>query len=225
VRVPGLTAKQTDAKGYFAIDLPKKTAGNYFLKPGVDLTIRVEKEGMVMLEPPEQDPTIRLPQNWTYQKPCRIYLARKGSLALLRSDRMLEAILRQKIQAAIEAKEQEIGRRDVLAEQAQLLGLDKPALLKAVEEFKDRLRTSTDLNQRGLAALDDANEATEYKTRQQKLTEAKENFRESITKDERAAREGREAEQRLPDTYHNLGLTFFNEARYDRQDLARISTA
>jgi len=46
VRVPGLTAKQTDAKGYFAFDLPKQTAENYFLKPGVDLTIRVEKAGM-----------------------------------------------------------------------------------------------------------------------------------------------------------------------------------
>ncbi|MGH7455959.1 MAG: tetratricopeptide repeat protein, partial [bacterium] len=213
VRLPGLSATQANQQGYFEFRLTPKAAKEFYLRSGVDLYIAVEKEGMVMLEPPDQK--IRLPHNPDIQPQFRIVMVKKGSPLLARNERMLEYILRQKIQAAIEAKEQELTRRDVLAEEAQRLGLAKETLLAAVAEYKDRLRTSTDLNLRGLAALDDANEAKEFKNKQQKLAEAKNNFREAIAKDERDVRKGHEAETRLPNAYYNLGLTFFDEARYD----------
>ena len=213
VRLFGLDTKQTDSEGYFQFIIPPNIARAHAIRAGGDLNLEVQKAGMVMLEPP--DGIIRLPHNWNYQKGFRIVLCRQGSPLLARSERMLEFILRQKIQAAVEDKENELARRDVLAEQAQRLGLNKETLLDAVAEYKDRLRTSTDLNLRGLAALDDANEAADAKTKQQKLTEAKQNFREAIAKDEEDVKQGQEAETRLPDTYYNMGLTFFNEARYD----------
>ena len=215
VRLLGLTAQQTNAEGYFEFKIPKAIAQSHFLKGGTDLHIEVEKQGMVMLEPPALDPTIRLPHHWTYQKPFEIRLARQGSLALLQSERMLESILREKIQAAVEAKEQEFTQRDVPAEVAERFGLDKAALLAAITEYKDRLRTSTDLNLRGLAALDDANEAKEYKIKRQNLDKAEENFREAVRKAERAIREGEEESRRVPEYYYNLGLTLFTKARYD----------
>ncbi len=213
VRLPGLSATQANQRGYFEFRMTSKAAKEFYLKSGVDLYITVEKEGMVMLEPPDQK--IRLPHNPDIQPQFRLVMVKKGSPLLARSERMLEYILREKIHAAVEAKEQELARRDVLAEEAQRLGLSKETLLKAVIQYKDRLRTSTDLNLRGLAALDDANEATEFKIKQQKLAEARDNFREAIQEDERDMRKGREAEARLPGAYYNLGFTFFNEARYD----------
>jgi tetratricopeptide (TPR) repeat protein len=215
VRFPGLSREPllTNARGYFEYRPSAQTVKDFFFKGGVDLFLTVEKEGMVPLDPP--DGKIRLPHNANIQSPFRLVMVKKGSPLLARSERMLEYILRQKIQAAVEAKEQELARRDVLAEEAQRLGLAKETLLTAVAEYKDRLRTSTDLNLRGLAALDDANEATEYKLKQLKLDTAEVSFREAKHKDELAVREGEAAQKRLPEIYYNLGLTLFAKARYD----------
>ncbi len=215
VRFPGLSREAivTNPQGYFEYHPSAQKAKDYFLKGGVDLFMTVEKEGMVPLDPP--DGKIRLPHNADIQPHFRFVMVKKGSPLLARSERMLNYILRQKIQAAIEVKEQELSRRDVLAEEAQRLGVAKETLLTAVAEYKDRLRTSTDLNLRGLAALDDANEATEFKFRQQKLDRAEVNFREAKRKDELAVREGEAAQKRLPEIYYNLGLTLFAKARYD----------
>ena len=127
-------------------------------------------------------------------------------------DRTLKRIVQERIEAAVEAKEEEFARRDVLAEEAPRLGLTKEELETAVEEYKERLRTSEDLNERGLAALDDAYATEEFRLRQEKLGEAEESFREAARKDERAARV---VQERLPDIYYNLGLTFFAKPRYD----------
>ncbi len=213
VRLPGLDAVQTDDEGFFAFDIPERIARSHFLKGGVDLHFEVEKEGMEVLEPPNR--TIRLPYNWTYQKPFEIYLASKGSLLFVRSERMLEYLLRERIEAAVEAKEEEFARRDVLAEEAARLGLTKETLLTAVEKYKESLRTSEDLYKRGLAALDDYYAEREFKTKRQKLDTAEVNFREAARQDELALEEGQKAQQRLPDIYYNLGLTFFAKAGYD----------
>lgn len=167
LRLPGLAAVQTNTEGFFEFRLNKAAAQAFYLKAGVDINIEVERAGLVMLDPADQK--IRLPHNPETQPHFRIVMVKKGSPLLARSEKVLEFILRQKIQAAIEDKEKELARRDVLAEQAQRLGLSKETLLSAVAEYKDRLRTSTDLNLRGLTALDDANEATELRLKQQKL--------------------------------------------------------
>ena len=213
VRIPGLDSQPTDSNGYFTFLVPESKRKAYFIKGGVDLFIEVVKPGMVVLDPPGQK--IRLPHDPDIQPHFIVVMCKKGSPLLVRSERMLDYILRGKIKAAIEAKEEEFARRDVLAEEATRLGLSKEALVAAIEQYKDRLRTSTDLYKRGLAALDDANEAADYKKREQKLAEAEENFRESLRKDERAVGKGREAESRLPETFYNLGLTLFQETRYD----------
>lgn len=215
VRLPGLAATQTDTNGYFAFTLSKQKAENISFKPGVDVKIIVEKPGMVMLDPPELDPTIRLPLNWTYQKPFEVYLATKGSPVLLRSERMLERLLQEQRQATIEAKEYEFSQRDVFVEAAYRLGVGKQTLLTAVIEYKSRQRTSTDLIKRHSLTLDDAIEATDFQIRQHKLKEAKKGFHEALQKDELAAHEGREAESRLPEIYNSVGLTFFIQAQYD----------
>ncbi len=85
----------------------------------------------------------------------------------------------------------------------------------AMNHYKESLRKSEDAIKRGLAALDDANEAKEAAIRKENLQEAKSNFHEAIHKDETASRAGREAEQRLPESYYNLGLAYLNEALYD----------
>jgi len=213
VNIPGLTERETDAEGYFEFEIPQKTQESHLLKGGVDLQIEVEKEGMVVIDP--RDLAIRLAHNWTYQKPHEIYLCRKGALACLRSERMLNYVLREKIQAAIETKEQEFARRDVLAEEALRLGVSKDTLQIAVIEYKDRLRTSTDLYLRGLAFQDDAEEAKDYKIKQEKSDEAEKYFRGAITKAERAIRQGEEEKQRVPEYYNSLGLNLFDKARYD----------
>jgi len=213
VRIPGLDSQPTDSNGYFTFLVPESKRKAYFIKGGVDLFIEVNKPGMVVLDPPGQK--IRLPHDPDIQPLFIVVMCKKSSPLLVRSERMLDYILRGKIRAAIEVKEEEFARRDVLAEEAIRLGLSKEALVAAIEQYKDRLRTSTDLYKRGLAALDDANEAADYKKRVQKLAEAEENFRESIRKDERAVGKGREAESRLPESFYNLGLTFFQETRYD----------
>jgi tetratricopeptide (TPR) repeat protein len=213
VRLWGLDAKPTDAQGYFRFEISTTTAKAHALAPGRDLHIEVEKEGLVVLEPP--DKKFRLPDNPVTQAHFRVVMARRGSPLLARSERMLEYILRQKIQAAVEAKEQELARRDVLAEEAQRLSLNKETLLTAVAEYKDRLRTSTDSYQRWLALQDDADEAREYKVREEKSNEAEKYIREAITKAERAIREGEEEKKRLPEFYYGLGLNLFGKARYD----------
>lgn len=213
VRLLGLDAKTTNAQGYFDFAISKAVAQSHALKAGADLYCEVEKPGMVMLEPP--DGQMRLPHNWTYQKPLRIILCRQGSPLLARSERMLQYVLQQKIAAAVEAKETEMAKRDVLAGEARRLGLPKAALLTAVAEYKDRLRTSADLNERGLAALDDALEAEVPEIKQKKLAEAENNFREARSKDEAALDQGLAAAARLPKTYYYLGLTYYHTSRYD----------
>jgi len=213
VRLPGLDSRPTDEQGYFNFVVTDAKREAYFLKGGVDLFIEVNKQGLVILHPPDQK--IRLPHDSNIQPLFEIVMCNKGSPLLVRNEQMLEYILRERIQAAIETKEEEFTRRDVLAEQAERLGLSKEKLLTAVEEYKERLRTSPDLNKRGLAALDDANLSADYKKRYQKLAEAETNFRESIRRDEQDIHEGKDAETRIPETYYNLGLTYFEKVRYD----------
>lgn len=210
VRLPGLSATtQANQQGYFEFRMSSKAVKEYYLKSGVDLYVAVEKDGMVMLEPPDQK--IRLPHNFDIQPQFRLVMVKKGSLLLARSEHILEFILRQKIQATIESKEDEFARRDVLADEAARLGLSKETLLTAVADYKDRLRASSDLNLRGLAALDDVNETKEFKIRQQRLAEAKKNFREAIEKDERDVLGGESAKVRLPKEYYNFGLVFLKK--------------
>ncbi len=212
VRIPGLDSKLSNTDGYFEFRMAKEMAEEYFLKAGSDLFVEVQKEGMVLLEPP--DGFLRLPRNADYQKPHTILLAQKGSLALLRSARMLEYVFRQRLNASIESKEKEFARQLEMEKAAARLGLSEAELTTAVDQYKESLRSSDDLNLRGLAALDDANAAATYEVRDTKLTEARKSFLEAERKDRRTVHEGRAAEKRLPEIWFNLGQTYFSEARY-----------
>ncbi len=213
VRLPGFDSQTTDQHGYFTFQVSEEKCNAYKITGGVDLFVEVKKENMVILEPPDQK--LRLAFNPDIQPHFQIILVNKGSLLLVKNEKMLDHILRQKIDAAVSAKEEEFDRRDILAEEAVRLGISKEMLLTAVESYKDMLRSSPDLNKRGLAALDDMYAASDYKIKKAKGEEAKKYFRGAITKDEKMVREAQQAESRLPEEYYNLGLTFFEEARYD----------
>ncbi len=213
VRLPGFDSQTTDQRGYFIFQVSEEKCNAYKITGGVDLFVEVKKENMVILEPPDQK--LRLAFNPDIQPHFQIMLVNKGSLLLVKNEKMLDHILRQKIDAAVSAKEEEFARRDILAEEAARLGLSKETLLTAVESYKDMLRSSPDLNKRGLAALDDMYAASEYKIKKAKGEEAKKYFQEAISKDEKIIRQAQQAESRLPEEYYNLGLTFFEEARYD----------
>jgi len=215
VRLWGLDTKETDEFGYVHFNISNATAKQHGLKPGRDLFVNVEKEGMVTIEPPEPEQKIRLPENPDTQSHFRIVMCRKGSLACLRSERMLEYFFNKRLQAAIAATEKEAARQLELATEAARLGLTEEQLQIAVDEYKEGLRTSTDLNKRGLALLDDANSASEYKARQQNLDQAKMSFREAGSKNLKIIAEGKKAEGLQPEIDFNLGLAFFEEARYD----------
>jgi tetratricopeptide (TPR) repeat protein len=209
VRLYGLHSQETNHDGYFAITL----TGEHGLKPGQDLHIGVDVEGMVILEPPDE--VIRLPENPDTQVAYRIVLAKKRSLVLLRSERMLQFVFQKRLEAAIDANDKEAARQLELAKESARLGLSEEELTTAVESYKESLRTSPDLNKRGLAALDDANSATESEVRKEYLDKAETSFREARIKNLRTIVEGRKAEVLQPEIDFNLGLTFFEKAAYD----------
>ena len=213
VRLWGLTSQPANAQGYFQITLSQQTAKAHALAPGRDLYIEVEKEGMVVLEPP--DKKFRLPDNPETQAHFRVVMVKKGSPLLARSERMLEYVFQKRLTAAIAANDKEAARQLELAQEAARLGLPEEKLRVAVENYKESLRTSPDLNKRGLALLDDANAETESKIKQQKLDQAEGAFREASRKNLLAIREGRKAEALQPEIDFNLGQTFFAKARYD----------
>jgi len=213
VIIPGLSRTVTNNDGHFVFKLTEAAAEKHFLKSGSDWFIEVIKGDFLLMEP--ADGRITIKHNYDYQMPHKLYMARKGSLALLRSDRVLEHVFKKRLDAAISAKDKTFARQLEIAQQAARLGLSEEKLAAAVDVYKESLRTSADLFKKGLVALDDANSANESTERQSKLNKAKENFRESIGKDETDSRKGREADERLPESYYQLGNTFFSEARYD----------
>ena len=214
VRLPGLsTTTQVNQQGYFEFHIAPKIIKDYYLKSGVDLFITVEKVSMVMLEPPDQK--IRLPHNPDIQPQFRIIMVKKGSPLLVRSERMLEYVFQRRLTATIAAKDKELTRQYELAQEAVRLGLPEEALRVAVENYKRNLRTNPDLNKQGLAALDDANTASEYRTREQKLEVAEMAFREASKENAHAIEEGRKAEALQAEIDFNLGMVFFERARYD----------
>lgn len=205
--------QQTTASGRFSYEISEAMQKRLGVEIGDDLPILVEKEGLVVLQP--ANGRIRIPRKAMSQE-IEIIMAKKGSPLLIKSEAVLENLIQQRVNAAILAeKGGNESLRDVLAEEALRLGLDKDQLREAMNHYKASLRKSEEAIKRGLAALDDANEAKEFKLKQQKLQEAKNNFHEAIHKDETASRAGREADKRLPESYYNLGLAYFNEARYD----------
>ncbi len=204
---------QTTASGRFTFEITAAMQKRLGVEIGDDLPIFVEKEGLVLIQP--ANGRVRIPRNPMSQE-IEIIMAKKGSPLLIKSDALLENIIRQRVNTAIlEEKSGGESLRDVLAEEALRLGLDKEQLLTAMRDYRDSLRTSADLVKRGMAALDDANESPSAFSKQQKLEEAKQSFREAIQKNEQEVRTSFEARVRLPETYYNLGLSFFNEARYD----------
>lgn len=204
--------QQTTASGRFSYEISEAMQKRLGVEIGDDLPILVEKAGLVLLQP--ADGRIRIPRKAMSQE-LEVIMAKKGSPLLIKSEAMLENLIQQRVSAAILAeKSGGESLRDVLAEEALRLGFDKDQLRTAINHYKEGLRKSEDAIKRGLAALDDANEA-KGTAKQRKLQEAKSNFHEAIHKDETASDEGREAEKRLPEIYFNQGLAYFNEAHYD----------
>lgn len=205
--------QQTTTSGRFSYEISEAVQKKLGVEIGDDLPILVEKEGLVLLQP--ANGRVRIPRKAMSQE-LEIIMARKGSPLLIKSEAVLENLIQQRVSAAILAeKSGGESLRDVLAEEALRLGFDKDQLREAMNHYKESLRKSEDAIKRGLAALEDANEEREAVAKQQKLREAKENFRDAIRKDEAAARVGHEATTRLPESYFNLGLIYFNDAIYD----------
>ena len=204
---------QTTVSGRFTFDITAAMQQRLGIEIGDDLPIIVEKGSLVMLHP--ANGRVRIPRKPMSQE-IEIFMAKKGSPLLIKSEAVLENIIRQRAEA-MAATEKSGGEslRDVLAEEAIRLGLDKEQLRAAMNLYKQSLYKSADLTKRGLAALDDANEAKDAATKQQKFAEAKKDFHEAIRKDETDVAAGRAAEARLPDTYYKLGLTYLNGAGYD----------
>ncbi|MCH8875012.1 carboxypeptidase regulatory-like domain-containing protein, partial [candidate division KSB1 bacterium] len=184
VIISGLSRTETNNEGYFVFQLMQAAAEKHFFKSGSDWFIEVIKGDFLLMEP--ADGRITIKHNYDYQDPHKIYLARKGSLALLRSEGVLEHVFKKRLDAAISAKDKIFARQLEIAEQAARLGLSEEKLAAAVDIYKESLRTSADLYEKGLVALDDANSANESTERENKLVEAKENFYSAKDKDEAA---------------------------------------
>ncbi len=103
VIISGLSRTVTNNDGYFSFQLTKAAAEKYFLKSGSDWFIEVIKDDFLLMEP--ADGRITIKHNYDYQDPHEIYMARKGSLALLRSERVLEHVFKKRLDAAVAAKD------------------------------------------------------------------------------------------------------------------------
>ena len=142
VIISGLSRTVANDDGYFSFQLTQATAENIFLKSGTDWFIEVIKGDFVLMEP--ADGRITIKRNYDYQDPHKIYMARKGSLALLRSEGVLEHVFKKRLDAAISAKDKTFARQLEIAKQAARLGLSEEKLAAAVDVSKESLRESPD---------------------------------------------------------------------------------
>ncbi len=200
VRIWGVGEQNTDDNGFFSIAVSPSKQKGYFLKGGVDLSFDVEKNDMVILEPPSHK--IRLPFNPDIQPNFNIVLCRKGSSLLIRNERMLYYIFQEKIRVAMAAKEAEFAQRNFLANEATKLGLSETEMINAIRLYKNKLQASSDFSKRGLASLYDAFEAHEKENMNLHFKKAIDNFCESIRMDELYIEKAKEAESRLAETYY-----------------------
>jgi hypothetical protein len=154
IRIYGFDTRITDKRGFFTLPISEKKCAEYKIRGGIDLTIGVTAgDSMVLLDP--FNGKIRLPFAPDKQEEFRIRMVKKGSLLLTRNEDVLYSILQKKIEAAVSAREQQFEKRDVLAEEALRLGVNKKELATAVEEYKRRRCSMDELLRCALAALDD----------------------------------------------------------------------